>query len=157
MDFVILSGLSGAGKTTAQHALEDMGYFTVDNLPPCLWADLIKKSKEKGLKHVAVIIDIRARPFLTDFEEELKSLRSSGINPRIVFLYAIDTVLIQRYNLTRRTHPLGHSSLSHDISNERNLLEPIRSQANLVIDSSRTSASELKEILINRNTVFHFF
>ena len=150
MDFVILSGLSGAGKTTAQHALEDMGYFTVDNLPPCLWASLIQKSKEAGLKRVAVIIDIRARAFLDDFERELKALKQSGVKPKIVFLYAIDTVLIQRYNLTRRTHPLGHSSLSRDISNERNLLEPIRSQANLVIDSSRTSASELKEIIINR-------
>jgi len=127
-----------------------MGYFTVDNLPPCLWAELVKKSKEKGLKQIAVIIDIRAKSFLNDFEPELNNLKSIGINPKIVFLYAVEAVLIQRYNLTRRTHPLGHSSLSRDIANERNLLEPVRSQADLVIDSSRTSASELKEMIINR-------
>ncbi len=150
MDFVILSGLSGAGKTTAQHALEDMGYFTIDNLPPCLWSTLIENSKTIKLKKIAIIIDIRAQLFLSDFDNALINLKSLGIKPKILFLNAIDTVLIQRYNLTRRTHPIGQSSLTHDLASERGLLEPIRSKADLIIDSSRTSASELKEIIWNR-------
>jgi len=150
VEFVILSGLSGAGKSTVQNVLEDMGYFTIDNLPPCLWIDLIKKCHPLSPKGIALVIDVRAGNYLKDFEDSLEDLKAEGIKPIVVFLDANDIVLIKRYNLTRRTHPIGKSTLSGDIMAERKLLEPIRSAADMVIDSSRTSARELKDVILSR-------
>ena len=137
---VILTGLSGAGRTTALHALEDLGFYTVDNVPPVLWAQLVEQAEEAGYTKVALGVDVRTRAFLSAFETSLEALRDQGMTPEIVFLDAADDVLVKRYNLTRRTHPLGSAPLSTDISAERETLEPLRARADTVLDTSRTSA-----------------
>lgn len=145
--FVVLTGLSGAGKTTSLHALEDLGYFTVDNVPPKLWPDLVKQVKEHNQSKVVVGIDVRTRDYLDSVLDCLAELRDQGINPTVIFLDAADDVLVKRYNLTRRTHPLGKAPLSDDIVTERNVLGPLRASADLVLDTSRYSAKDLIEVL----------
>lgn len=145
--FVVLTGLSGAGKTTGMHALEDIGFFTVDNLPPQLWADLIKQARLRGNTKIAVGVDVRTRDYISDVLSCLAELSKLDIKADLIFLDASDDVLVKRYNLTRRTHPLGKAPLSDDIATEREVLGPLRAQADLTLDTSRTSAKELIEKL----------
>ena len=142
MRFVILTGLSGAGKTTALHALEDVGYFTVDNVPPALWHTLIENVKQQGYETLVVGIDIRARAFLSTVEHFHTHLKKH-YTPEIIFLDASDDVLVKRYNFTRRTHPLGEAPLSQDIAKEREVLSYLRANADLLLDTSKTSAKDL--------------
>lgn len=144
---VILTGLSGAGKTTGLHALEDLGFFTVDNLPPPLWLMLVQQAAQAGHAALAIGIDIRTAAFLAGVDGALEQLRGSGARPQIVFLDASDAVLIGRYNLTRRTHPLGQRPLASDIAAERQALGALRAQADLVIDTSQLSAKQLTQAL----------
>jgi UPF0042 nucleotide-binding protein len=148
--FVVLTGLSGAGKTTGLHALEDLGFFTADNVPPSLWARLISQAERAGHRQLVVGIDVRTRNFLADVEPILEGLRREGIVPEVIFLDATDDVLVKRYNLTRRTHPLGHAPLSNDIAQEREVLGPLRALADIVLDTSRLSARNLTEQLWQR-------
>lgn len=148
--FVILTGLSGAGKMTGLHALEDLGFFTADNVPPSLWQDLLKQAKDAGLYQIVVGIDIRTRAFLGELEPTLIDLRSKDIQPEIIFLDAADEVLVKRYNLTRRTHPLGQAPLSNDIAHEREVLSVLRAHADAVFDTSRTSTKEFVDALRQR-------
>lgn len=145
--FVVLTGLSGAGKTTALHALEDLGFYTVDNLPPKLWSELIKQAKEVNQRKIVVGIDIRTRDYIQSVLECLADLRQENIRPTVIFLDASNDVLVKRYNLTRRTHPLGKAPLSEDIVTERNILGPLRASADLVLDTSRYSPKNLIEVL----------
>lgn len=142
MRFVVITGLSGAGKTSAHFALEDLGYFSVDNLPPALWPSLLETLQKEGIDKVAVVVDIRTRKFLGDLEPTLARLR-----PFLVFLEARPDVLLKRYNLSRRLHPLGTGNLLSEIEAEKNALAPLRDRADLVIDTSEKSARELKEVL----------
>jgi UPF0042 nucleotide-binding protein len=148
--FVVLTGLSGAGKTTGLHALEDLGYFTVDNLPPLLWLDLQEQAAASGQQRVAVGIDVRTRAHLEAAPGALKALEARGLKPEIVFLDARDEVLVQRYNLTRRTHPLGKKALAADITTEREVLSDLRAMADTVLDTSSWSARQLRERLWER-------
>jgi len=145
--FVILTGLSGAGKTTGLHALEDLGFFTADNVPPGLWQDLLAQANDAGLSQIVVGLDIRTRAFLGEVEQTLIELKNAGLEPEIIFLDAADDVLVKRYNLTRRTHPLGQAPLSNDIAQEREALSVLRAHADTVFDTSRTSAKEFIEAL----------
>ncbi len=145
--FVVLTGLSGAGKTTSLHALEDLGFFTVDNLPPKLWPELVKQVKQTNQAKIAVGIDVRTRDYLSTVLDCLAELKDMGIQPTVIFLDAADDVLVKRYNLTRRTHPLGKAPLSDDIVTERKALGPLRASADLVLDTSRYSAKDLIEVL----------
>jgi len=148
--FVVLTGLSGAGKTTGMHALEDIGFFTVDNLPPQLWGSLIEQARLQGSTKIAVGVDVRTRHYISDVLTCLAELSSLGVKADLIFLDASDDVLVKRYNLTRRTHPLGKAPLSDDIATERNVLGPLRAESDLVLDTSRTSAKELVEKLRQR-------
>ncbi len=148
--FVVLTGLSGAGKTTALHALEDLGYFTVDNLPPALWPELVASLRREGQTRVVVGVDVRGRAFLSGVEDALRALQDAGIRPEIIFLEASDDVLVGRYNLTRRTHPLGDAPLSEDITSERQTLGPLRALADMVLDTSAFSARRLTDELRER-------
>jgi RNase adapter protein RapZ len=144
--FVIVSGLSGAGKTTALHALEEFGYFTVDNLPPQLWAQTLESCKALGLEKLAVVSDARTRHFLPGLDEAFVSVQSE-IEPEVLFLEADDDMLIRRYGLTRRTHPMQEPTLAADLREERLVLEPLRSRAGVVIDTTQLSARALTDKL----------
>ena len=148
--FVVLTGLSGAGKTTAMHALEDLGFYTVDNVPPSLWADLVTQAEASGHDRLAIGIDIRTRAFIDEVESVLDTLKQAKLIAEVVFLDASDDVLVKRYNLTRRTHPLGQAALSGDISTERLVLGPLRALADVVLDTTQFSAKDLKETLWER-------
>jgi RNase adapter protein RapZ len=144
---VILTGLSGAGKTTALHALEDIGFYTVDNVPPSLWMNLISRALQAGQQRIAIGIDVRTRAYLNEVETSLQYLRGQNVRPEIVFLDASDDILVKRYNFTRRTHPLGLEPLATDISNERQALSALRAVADVVLDTSKISARDLTEKL----------
>jgi RNase adapter protein RapZ len=142
--FVVVSGLSGAGKTTALQALEEFGYFTADNLPPSLYLQLWNLCQSRGLGLVAVVADARTRHFLADLLPALAEVAQClGRSPEILFLEAEDEVLIRRYGLTRRSHPLHEASLLVNFRQEREVLASLRNNADIVIDSSGLSAREL--------------
>lgn len=145
-EFLIITGMSGAGKSQAVNFFEDRGFFCIDNLPASLltsFVDIYNKSKGK-IKKVAFVIDIRSWNFVEDFYNELKGLRESGINYKIIFLDSKDEVLLQRFNLTRRKHPLEvYNTLLENIEEERKRLEDIRSIAAIIIDTSSLTTKEL--------------
>ena len=155
---LIVTGMSGAGKTVASHALEDMGYFVVDNLPPTLlpsfW-DLIVNSD--GFTKVAVVIDLRVRRFYKDLDNEINSLEDNGnVQTRIGFLDATNNTLVARYKETRRVPPLANNGrLLDGILEERRILTGIKSRANDIIDTSNLSPKELKQEMANRFSEQH--
>ena len=144
---IVVSGLSGAGTTTALHALEDIGYFAVDNLPPSLWAPLAERAQRLGEERVALSVDVRTAAFLGELDEGLADLAAGGFEPTILFLTASEQTLVKRYNLTRRTHPLNEGTLSHDIAAERVALEGVRSRAHHRVDTTEMSAKELNHYI----------
>lgn len=146
---VVLTGLSGSGKTTALHALEDIGFYTVDNLPPVLWQGLVSSASDAGTG-IAIGVDIRTRAFLDAAPEALVELRGRHLDVTVVFLDASDTTLVRRYNFTRRTHPLAEGTLTADLAQERRALEGMRSLADVVIDTTAKSARELTQDLWDR-------
>ena len=152
--FVVLTGLSGAGKSEAVHALEDLGYFCVDNLPTSLilsFADLstnIRNDNESKLSHrSAVVVDVRDRRFLSDFPGVLKELRvRKNLGAVVIFLEASDEALVRRFSETRRPHPLGvDRSVLEGIIEERERLEEIKRKADRVFDTSDLTAHELRQ------------
>jgi RNase adapter protein RapZ len=142
--FVIVTGLSGAGKTTALQALEEFGFFTVDNLPPQLWQETLTLCQAREVMKLAVVTDARTRTFLETIPEFVKALE---LRPEIVYLDADDDVLIRRYGLTRRSHPIHASSLLGDIREERTVLEPFRAISSVVLDTSHYAAKDLVDEL----------
>ena len=155
---LIVTGMSGAGKTVASHALEDMGYFVVDNLPPSLLSsfwDLIVNSDD--FTKVAVVIDLRVRRFYKDLDNEINSLEDNGtVQTRIVFLDAADDTLVARYKETRRVPPLAQNERLIDcILAERRILTGIKNRANDIIDTSNLSPKELKQELANKFSAKH--
>ncbi|MFP3019317.1 MAG: RNase adapter RapZ [Arsenophonus sp.] len=148
MVLIIVSGRSGSGKSVALRALEDMGFYCVDNLPVILLSKLINTLAERQ-NSAAVSIDVRNMPDNPAiFEKELKNLPTI-FSPQLLFLDANRNILIRRYSDTRRLHPLSSKNLSLEsaINKENDLLEPLRSRADLVIDTSEMSVHELAEML----------
>ncbi|WP_338554041.1 RNase adapter RapZ [Paenibacillus sp. KS-LC4] len=153
---VIITGMSGAGKTIAVQSLEDLGFFCVDNLPPVLipkFAELIEQSNGK-IGKVALVIDLRGREFFTALAESLSYIKDhSTISCEILFLDATDGVLVQRYKESRRRHPLVPDGLPLDgIKLERRMLEDLKGSASLVIDTSSIKPAQLKERIISKFT-----
>ncbi|MCF6462441.1 RNase adapter RapZ [Clostridium sp. Cult1] len=148
MEFVIITGMSGAGKSQAMKAMEDMGYYCMDNLPPTLlpkFAELCYQSK-RNIDKVAVVVDIRGGIFFEDLFKGLEELNEEGIKYSILFLDALDQVLIKRYKELRRPHPLNpKGGILDGISEERKLLEEVKKKADFVIDTSRLTIGMLKE------------
>ena len=149
MDFLIVTGLSGAGKSRALGALEDIGYFCVDNLPPTLipkFAELARQSHGQ-IDRVAVITDLRGGSLFEGLFESLDEIRRQGLEYRVLFLEASEEVLLNRYRQTRRRHPLacGAASLETVIEEERRRLLPARERADYIIDTSLLSPAQLKE------------
>lgn len=148
MPFIVVSGLSGSGKSTVLRTLEDAGFFTTDNLPPELWGAMHDLADARGLKRVAISTDARTRDFLGALESSYLRLSRRREDLRVLFLEATADVLLKRYNLTRREHPLG-DTLMVDFARERELLAPLRSIADTVIDTTDLSAKELSERVLS--------
>jgi len=146
--FVIITGLSGAGKSQAIRSFEDLGYFCIDNLPPALipkFAELAAQSDGK-INRIALVSDIRGGDFFSNLLEALQTLEGIGFDYEILFLEADDDVLIRRFKETRRRHPLASlGSIAEGIREERRLLAEIRTKADKVIDTSVLAPQQLKE------------
>jgi UPF0042 nucleotide-binding protein len=154
LEVVILSGLSGSGKSSALHTLEDAGYFAIDNLPgellpPLL--ELLKRGSGFGSRRrIAVVMDAREPAFLKNFAGYLRLLRSRRIRFRILFLDARDDILLRRFSETRRRHPLApHDRVPVGIARERDLLHPVRAVSHHLIDTSYLNVHELREKLLS--------
>jgi UPF0042 nucleotide-binding protein len=146
-ELVILTGMSGAGRSTAANVLEDIGWYVVDNLPPQLilpMATLAAQATDGGVTKVAAVIDVRSRTFFTAFRDALQSLRGMGWAPRVIFVDATDEALVRRFESVRRPHPLqGHGRMLDGIMQERELLGDLRSEADVVIDTSGLNVHQL--------------
>ena len=151
MDLIIVSGLSGSGKTVALQALEDIGYYCIDNLPANLLAYFASSLMNSPGSQAAVGIDVRNRHFLETLPDSLQSLKELGIEFRILYLYADEDTLIRRLSETRRRHPLTNqaTSLVEGIRHEHRLLASLAQSANLEIDSSHTTPHELRSQVRN--------
>jgi UPF0042 nucleotide-binding protein len=153
---IIITGMSGAGKTIAVQSLEDLGFFCVDNLPPVLipkFAELIEQSKGK-IGKVALVIDLRGREFFTALSESLRDIRENfTLTYEILFLDATDSVLVQRYKESRRRHPLAPEEAPLEgILQERKLLEELKGLASQIIDTSQLKPVQLKSQITSRFT-----
>jgi RNase adapter protein RapZ len=147
-EVAIITGLSGAGRTTAAKVLEDLGYFVIDNLPPALIERVIELASAPGatVDQIALVLDVRGREFFSDLRSSLRSMRDRGTTLRVLFLEADDDTLVKRYEAARRTHPLaGQDRISDGITRERLLLSDLRAEADLVIDTSTINVHELRE------------
>lgn len=150
LHILIITGLSGAGKTQAINCLEDLGYYCVDNLPPVLMNKFIELGMQSGGKidKVALVIDVRGGEFFADFTRALDELQQQGISYAILFLEASDDVLVRRFKESRRRHPLSEAgSLLQAIRLERTMLEELRGRANVIIDTSDITPRKLNEKL----------
>lgn len=149
--FIILTGLSGAGKTLTIRCFEDLGFFCVDNLPTLLipqFAQLIATHGYVKNMRVVLMVDVRERSFFDNLFVSLESLEKLGFKYEILFLEASDEILVRRYKETRRPHPLHYGTILEDIKAERKKLEKIRRKADVIIDTSDLTSQELKELLI---------
>lgn len=150
--FIILTGLSGAGKSHAIRALEDLGYFCIDNLPTQLiptMAELATR-EDASIDKVAIVADVREGGFLSDFPRVYRKLRTSpGIEPMLIFLEASHQALVRRFSETRRPHPLAPDrSVTEGIREERSKLNAIRSMADLILDTSNLTVHELRDVFM---------
>ena len=148
MRFVIVTGLSGAGKTQATRSLEDLGYFCVDNLPPTLISKFAEACMQSGgnIEKVALVIDIRGGVFFDDFFDTLNYLKRNEFKYEILFLDASDEVLIKRFKETRRSHPLSPDGrVLTGITQEREKLREIKNIADIIIDTSKYEIRHLRE------------
>lgn len=146
-DIVIITGMSGAGRSTAANALEDLGWFVVDNLPPGLLPTMVDLAERSNgaVPKIAAVVDVRSRAFTTDLKSSIDGLGARGVAPRIVFLEAGDDTLIRRFDNVRRPHPLqADGRVVNGIAAERALLRDVRGEADLVLDTSRLNVHELR-------------
>ncbi|HEU0250128.1 MAG TPA: RNase adapter RapZ [Solirubrobacteraceae bacterium] len=146
-DLVVITGFSGAGKSTAMNVFEDAGYFCVDNLPPEMIRSLVELFMHEGSKveRAAVVSDVRGGVYFEALTAVVDDLEALGVAHHVLFLEAAEQTLSTRYKETRRRHPLAlHGSVAEGVAAERALLEPLRSRADLVIDTTGLSASMLR-------------
>lgn len=145
-EVLIITGMSGAGRTTAAHSLEDLGWYVVDNLPPQLFstmAQLIGKNPDTPLK-LALVVDVRSKEFFEALQEAMNQLRTDGAELRVLFLDASDEALVRRFETLRRPHPLqGDGSILDGIGRERDLMAQLREQAEMLLDTSDFNVHDL--------------
>ncbi len=147
LQIVVVTGLSGAGRSTAAKCLEDLGWFVVDNLPPSLLPTMVDLgSRSQGaVGRIAVVVDVRSRAFTSDLRTALDQLGRLGSHPRVLFLEAAEDILVRRFEGVRRPHPLqGDGRLVDGIRRERELLREMRGGADLVLDTSVLNVHELR-------------
>jgi UPF0042 nucleotide-binding protein len=146
-DLVIVTGVSGGGRSTVARALENVGYYVVDNLPQALMVQMAELAAKAGgaAKQTAMVLDVRSRAFSTDLSGAIRELQERGFEPRVVFVDADDEVLIRRFENVRRPHPLqGTGRLSDGITAERALLAEAREEADVLIDTSHLNVNQLR-------------
>ncbi|MCL6538793.1 MAG: RNase adapter RapZ [Acidothermus sp.] len=151
LNLVVLTGLSGAGRSTAAKCLEDLGWFVVDNLPPALLDTMVDLGLRSGgaIDKIAAVVDVRSRAFTSDLYGALGVLRQRGVGLRIVFLEAADDELVRRFENVRRPHPLqGEGRLVDGIARERELLREVRGAADLVLDTTTLNVHELRAKIV---------
>jgi UPF0042 nucleotide-binding protein len=149
LDVTIITGMSGAGRSEAAHVLEDLGWFVIDNLPPMLIGKVgeLARGQETPTRH-ALVVDVRSGDFLADLTAALDELHRLGATTRILFLDAADDVLVRRYEASRRRHPMSDSDrVSDGIARERVLLEPLKGEADLILETSNLNVHELRDRL----------
>ncbi|HEX6500798.1 MAG TPA: RNase adapter RapZ [Micromonosporaceae bacterium] len=147
MDLVIVTGVSGGGRSTVARALENVGYYVVDNLPQALMIEMAELAYRAGgpARRTAMVLDVRSRAFSTDLVGAVAALKERGFTPRVVFVDADDEVLIRRFENVRRSHPLqGEGRLSDGIAAERELLTAARDAADVLIDTSHLNVNQLR-------------
>jgi UPF0042 nucleotide-binding protein len=144
-DIVIITGMSGAGRSTAANALEDLGWYVVDNLPPALLPTMLDLADRASLPGVAAIIDARSAGFSTDLKSAIAALAARGVSPQVVFLEASERTLVQRFENVRRPHPMQDSgTITEGISAERDLLREVRGDSDIVLDTSSLNVHQLR-------------
>src|SRR5262245_41991455 len=149
LDVTIITGMSGAGRSEAAHVLEDLGFFVIDNLPPMLIGKIseLARSTEKPIRY-ALVVDVRSGDFLHDLSVSIDELHRNGAHTRVLFLDAADDVLVRRYEASRRRHPLSDSDrVSEGIARERTLLESLKGEADLIVDTTNLNVHELRDRL----------
>jgi len=145
-DLAIITGMSGAGRSTTANVLEDLGWFVVDNLPPALLPTLAELGgRSRGdVARMAAVVDVRSRAFFADLTAALAQLAADGSDPRIIFLEASDDSLVRRHEAVRRPHPLqGDGRLADGIAREREMLRDLRAEADIVLDTTDLNVHEL--------------
>jgi UPF0042 nucleotide-binding protein len=146
-DLVIVTGVSGGGRSTVARALENVGYYVVDNLPQALMLDMAELAHRAGgtARHTAMVLDVRSRAFSTDLAGAIQALKDRGFSPRVVFVDADTEVLIRRFESVRRSHPLqGGGRLAEGIAAERELLAEAREAADVLIDTTHLNVNQLR-------------
>ncbi len=144
-DIVIITGMSGAGRSTAAKSLEDLGWFVVDNLPPALLPTMLDLADRASLAGIAAIVDVRSRAFSTDLKSAISSLGARGVAPQVLFLEASDSALVRRFENVRRPHPMQNAGTILDgITAERELLRAVRGDSDIVLDTSALNVHELR-------------
>jgi len=149
-DFVVVTGLSGSGKSQAVKVLEDLGYYMLDNLPPALMATALDVSRKGGKSKVAFVIDARSGPLFADAKKELDAMERAGTSVHLLFFDASDDVLLRRYSETRHRHPVdAPGGVQPSIDEERRLLVDLRARADKVIDTTHLSVKDLRDTLFS--------
>jgi UPF0042 nucleotide-binding protein len=148
---VIITGVSGAGKTSALRALEDLGFYCVDNLPLALLTELVElMQEEQGVDRVALVVDARLRKQIEDYAVAAVAMEQDGQHVEVVYLDAADDILVRRFSQTRRRHPLAATDLRAGLLEERQLLERLRAQASICLDTSEMTPHQLKGVIQDR-------
>ena len=149
LDVTIITGLSGAGRSAAADVLEDLGCFVIDNLPPALIPKVAELARDRDRPaRFALVVDVRSGEFMDDLAAALRDLRATGAQTTVLFLDASDETLVRRFDATRRPHPLADSGrISEGIARERELLEGLKGEADLVVDTSHLNVHELRDRL----------
>ncbi len=151
-ELVVITGMSGAGRSTVAHAMEDAGWYVIDNLPPSLLTNVFDMTAQSAA-NIAVVIDVRGGQFFGDLNRSLAELVDKGISRRILFLDAADDLLVRRFESTRRPHPLqGNDRILDGIDREREKLRELRSGADLIIDTSQLNIHQLEKKI---GEIFH--
>jgi UPF0042 nucleotide-binding protein len=148
MSLLILSGISGAGKSSASHVLEDKGYFCIDNLPPSLLLPIARlQAESKSFEKMLVVIDSRSQQFYEDLPNELRKLKDNGYEYRLCFIYCRQDVILNRYKQTRRKHPMATDdiSLEEAIRKEYEITAPIMESADFVFDTTHLTVQQFKQ------------